>query len=71
MGDHRLGRLGAGMPVVFLQVQSGISWAAEQRVEPLHVRDQLQVSGAGFDTLRNTVMQALDPGSLGALTELS
>src|SRR5690606_29539275 len=61
-GGHRL--FGSGAMLARLHQRIGfdrcIGWAAEQRVEPLHVGDQFQVRGAGVDALHHPVVQAMD-----------
>ena len=44
------------------RLQLGVGAAAEQRVEALHVGDQLQVQGAGLDALHHLLGQAVDMG---------
>ena len=43
-----------------LAFQGGIGRAAEQRIQSLHIGDQLQVGGAGFDAFDHLLMQAVD-----------
>lgn len=43
-------------------VQHGVGDGAEQRVETLHVADQVQVQRAGLDALYHLLVQAVDMG---------